>query len=153
MRPSSVAKAYSGGVFFQGEAARHDILALVDERSHDKGRFESAQMGAMALVCFAINKYYTTGRLIWPQRDDEYYNANYHPACDFVRKELDGCEVSKKIFYALNSLPLRALFTSIIALKYGERGIVARHSKLACCVNGPILSMDTVPAGNPALFK
>jgi hypothetical protein len=64
MRPSSVAKAYSCSVFFQGEAARHEILALVDEHSHDKGRFESAQMGAIALVCFAINKYYATGRLI-----------------------------------------------------------------------------------------
>jgi hypothetical protein len=95
MRPSYVAKAYSGGVFFQREAARRNILALVDERSHDKGRFESAQMGAKALVCFAINKYYSTGRLIRPQRDGDYDNANYHPACDVVRKRLDGVKFPK----------------------------------------------------------
>jgi hypothetical protein len=87
-----------------------------------------------------------------PARGD-YDNANYHTACDFVCKELDGRDVSKNTPYVLDSLSLRALFTRIIALMERERGIVARHGKLACCVNGSILSMDTVPAGNPALFK
>jgi hypothetical protein len=99
------------------EAARHDILALVDERSHDKGHFKIAQIEAIALVCFAINKHYTTGRLIWPRQDDDYDNASYHPACDFVCKELDGREVSENLFYVLNSLSLQALFARIIALK------------------------------------